>query len=228
MGPLALSILGATAGTAISQLPNIIPSKFEREQKKRMEALQRKEEMGLLGLTDKERGVLEGRLESKSMAAADFSAQERQRALAGMGAGVAGQSLLSAQVSDEQLRAQNAAVSQAIAEQDLAKEQAQVDEIRALEAAQGEFSARRAQGIASIGAAGLEAGFSTAAQQKIIQGATTPSQNSVSAIAQLYGISDDQARGLIEVSAKNPEALSLYQTLNATPKQEDKQWLLDK
>ena len=111
MGPLALSILGATAGTAISQLPNIIPSKFEREQKKRMEALQRKEEMGLLGLTDKERGVLEGRLESKSMAAADFSAQERQRALAGMGAGVAGQSLLSAQVSDEQLRAQNAAVS---------------------------------------------------------------------------------------------------------------------
>ncbi len=218
MGPLALSILGATAGTAISQLPNIIPSKFEREQKKRMEALQRKEEMGLLGLTDKERGVLEGRLESKSMAAADFSAQERQRALAGMGAGVAGQSLLSAQVSDEQLRAQNAAVSQAIAEQDLAKEQAQVDEIRALEAAQGEFSARRAQGIASIGAAGLEAGFSTAAQQKIIQGATTPSQNSVSAIAQLYGISDDQARGLIEVSAKNPEALSLYQTLNATPK----------
>lgn len=218
MGPLALSILGATAGTAISQLPNIIPSKFEREQKKRMEALQRKEEMGLLGLTDKERGVLEGRLESKSMAAADFSAQERQRALAGMGAGVAGQSLLSAQVSDEQLRAQNAAVSQAIAEQDLAKQQAQVDEIRALEAAQGEFSARRAQGIASIGAAGLEAGFSTAAQQKIIQGATTPSQNSVSAIAQLYGISDDQARGLIEVSAKNPEALSLYQTLNATPK----------
>ena len=218
MGPLALSILGATAGTAISQLPNIIPSKFEREQKKRKEALQRKEEMGLLGLTDKERGVLEGRLESKSMAAADFSAQERQRALAGMGAGVAGQSLLSAQVSDEQLRAQNAAVSQAIAEQDLAKEQAQVDEIRALEAAQGEFSARRAQGIASIGAAGLEAGFSTAAQQKIIQGATTPSQNSVSAIAQLYGISDDQARGLIEVSAKNPEALSLYQTLNATPK----------
>jgi hypothetical protein len=217
MDPITLAILGATAGTAISQLPNIIPSKFEREQKKRMQALQRKEEMGLLGLTDKERAALEGRLESKSTAAADFAAQERQRALAGMGQGVAGASLLEAQVADEQLRSQNTAINQAIAEQDLAKEQAQIDEVRALEAAQGEFAARRAQGIASIGAAGVEAGFSSAAQQKIIQGATTPSQNSVSAIAQLYGISDDQARGLIEISAKNPEALSLYRTLNANP-----------
>ena len=83
-----------------------------------------------------------------------------------------------------------------------------------MEAAQGQYAANRAQAIAGVVGSGVEAGFGAAAQQKIIQGNLTPSANSVNAISELYGISEDQARGLLEVSAKNPEALRLYQTLN--------------
>ena len=215
MDPVTLAIIGSVAGAGISALPQIIPSKFEREQKKRLEALQRKEEMGTLGLTDKERSVLEGRLETKADASEEFAAQERQRLLAAQSGGAtSGARLLGAQVASEQAREQNRAIDQAIAEQDLAKQQRQIDEIRALEAAQGQYSANRAQAIAGVVGSGVEAGFGAAAQQKIIQGNMTPSANSVNAISELYGISEDQARGLLEVSAKNPEALRLYQTLN--------------
>tara|TARA_R100000951_G_C2621707_1_gene174700 strand:+ start:385 stop:1050 length:666 start_codon:yes stop_codon:yes gene_type:complete len=215
MDPITLAILGSVAGSAIGALPSIIPSKFEREQKKRLEALQRREEMGTLGLTDKEQSVLEGRLETKADSAEDFAQQERERLLATQSGGAtSGAKLLGAQVASEMEREQNRAIDQSVAEQDLAKQQRQVDEIRALEAAQGQYAANRTQAIAGVVGAGVEAGFSSAAQQKIIQGNMTPSDNSVNAIAQLYGISDDQARGLLEVSAKNPEALRLYQTLN--------------
>lgn len=214
--PITLSILGAAGGSLIAGLPNIIPSKFEREQKKRMEELQRKEEMGLLGLTDKERRVIEGRLETRSNQAADYAQQERERLLAASGAATSGTALLGAQMADEQLRQQNTQIAQAIEEQDLAKQQRQTDELRALEAAQGQYAANRAQSIANVAGAGLEAGLGTAAQQKIIQGATTPSANSVAAISNLYGIPENEARGLIEISAKNPEALRLYQMLNST------------
>tara|TARA_R100001463_G_scaffold70451_3_gene124113 strand:- start:5756 stop:6421 length:666 start_codon:yes stop_codon:yes gene_type:complete len=215
MDPITLAILGSVAGSAIGALPSIIPSKFEREQKKRLEALQRKEEMGTLGLTDKEQSVLEGRLETKADSAEDFAQQERERLLATQSGGAtSGAKLLGAQVASEMEREQNRAIDQSVAEQDLAKQQRQIDEIRALEAAQGQYAANRTQAIAGVVGAGVEAGFSSAAQQKIIQGNMTPSDNSVNAIAQLYGISDDQARGLLEVSAKNPEALRLYQTLN--------------
>ncbi len=215
MDPITLAILGSVAGSAIGALPSIIPSKFEREQKKRLEALQRKEEMGTLGLTDKEQSVLEGRLETKADSAEEFAQSERERLLATQSGGAtAGAKLLGAQVASEMEREQNRAIDQSVAEQDLAKQQRQIDEIRALEAAQGQYAANRTQAIAGVVGSGVEAGFSSAAQQKIIQGNMTPSSNSVNAIAQLYGISDDQARGLLEVSAKNPEALRLYQTLN--------------
>jgi len=215
MDPITLAILGSVAGSAIGALPSIIPSKFEREQKKRLEALQRREEMGTLGLTDKEQSVLEGRLETKADSAEEFAQSERERLLATQSGGAtAGAKLLGAQVASEMEREQNRAIDQSVAEQDLAKQQRQIDEIRALEAAQGQYAANRTQAIAGVVGSGVEAGFSSAAQQKIIQGNMTPSANSVNAISQLYGISDDQARGLLEVSAKNPEALRLYQTLN--------------
>ena len=158
---------------------------------------------------------MEGRLETKADSAEEFAQSERERLLATQSGGAtAGAKLLGAQVASEMEREQNRAIDQSVAEQDLAKQQRQIDEIRALEAAQGQYAANRTQAIAGVVGSGVEAGFSSAAQQKIIQGNMTPSANSVNAISQLYGISDDQARGLLEVSAKNPEALRLYQTLN--------------
>jgi hypothetical protein len=214
MDPITLAILAGTAGTAVSQLPNIIPSRFERDQKKRMQDLQRKEELGLLGLSESERAALEGRMQGKANAAADYAKQERERLLSAQtGAGSSGQALLGAQVAEGQLRKTGSDIAQAIEEENLKKAAAQTDELRALEAAQGEYAAKRTAGLASIAGAGIEAGVTAAGQNALMQSAKTPSANSVSALAQLYGISEDQARGLIELSAVNPEALSLYKSL---------------
>ena len=59
MNPLTMALV-AGGGSAIGALPSVIPSKFERDQKKRLRDMQRKQEMGTLGLTDRERASIEG------------------------------------------------------------------------------------------------------------------------------------------------------------------------
>jgi len=210
MDPITLGLLIGAGGNLIAGLPKIIPSSFEREQKKRLEDLQRQEEMGTLGLTEQERGVLEGRLGSRADAAANAAKQERERYLAGGGGATAGTNLLGAQIAEGQLRSQNTAIAQAIEEQNLKKVAEQKDEIRALEAANAQYKADRAAALAGVAAGGFEGAVTASANKALESGAKAPSANAVSAIAKLYGLSDDQARGLLEVTASNPEAAALF------------------
>ena len=69
MDPITLAILAGTAATAAGQLPQLIPSKFERENKARLEALQRQKKAGTLGLTGQEEALMERRLAGRSQAA---------------------------------------------------------------------------------------------------------------------------------------------------------------
>lgn len=210
MDPITLGLLVGAGGNLIAGLPKIIPSSFEIEQRKRMQGLQRQEEMGTLGLTEQERGVLEGRLGSKADAAANAAKQERERYLAGGGGAGAGTNLVGAQIAEGQLRSQNTAIAQAIEEQNLAKASQQKDEIRALEAADAQYKADRIAAITGVAMGGLEGGMTSAANKAIESGAKTPSANAVSAISKMYGLSDDQARGLLEITASNPEAAALF------------------
>lgn len=210
MDPITLGLLIGAGGSLIQGLPKIIPSSFEREQRKRLEDLQRKEEMGTLGLTEQERGVLEGRLGSRADAAANAAKQERERYLSGGGAAGAGTNLLGAQIAEGQLRSQNTAIAQAIEEQNLKKVADQTDEIRALEAANAQYKADRAAALAGVVAGGFEGATTSAMNKALESGAKAPSANAVSAIAKMYGLSDDQARGLLEVTASNPEAAVLF------------------
>ena len=61
LSPLAMAGISAGATAARAGL-QAIPTKFEREQKKRLAELQRKQEMGLLGLTEAERAQIESQL----------------------------------------------------------------------------------------------------------------------------------------------------------------------
>lgn len=210
MDPITLGLLVGAGGNLIAGLPKIIPSSFEIEQRKRMQGLQRQEEMGTLGLTEQERGVLEGRLGSKADAAANAAKQERERYLAGGGGAGAGTNLVGAQIAEGQLRSQNTAIAQAIEEQNLARASQQKDEIRALEAADAQYKADRIAAITGVAMGGLEGGMTAAANKAIESGAKTPSANAVSAISKMYGLSDDQARGLLEITASNPEAAALF------------------
>jgi hypothetical protein len=213
MDPITLGLLVGAGGAAIQSIPKLIPSSYEREQKKRMEDLQRKEEMGMLGLTEQERNVLEGRLGTRADAAANAAKQERERYLAGGGGATAGTNLLGAQIAEGQMRTQNTAIAQAIEEENLKKTASQTDELRALEAANAQYKADRAAALAGIAASGFEGAVTSAANKALESGAKAPSANAVSAIAKLYGLSDDQARGLLEVTASNPEATALFAKL---------------
>lgn len=202
---MALTGLASIAGGVATQLPNLIPSQYEREQKKKLKELQRKQELGMLGLTEQERSILEGRLQSRSQAAAEQSQADINRLLAGGGQALGGQALLGAQLASETRQRQESDISKQLEQENLAKQQQQLDEIAALEAGQAEYKAKRKAAVGGIAATTLEGALRTAAQTQYIQGGKAPSPDVVKAYAAQLQIPEDQARGLLEFSAMYPE-----------------------
>jgi hypothetical protein len=205
MDPITLAILAGTAASAAGTLPSLIPSKFEREQKRRLEDLQKKEAAGRLGLSEQQQGLMERRLQGGAQAAAMGAEAERNRLLAGGGAASGGQALLGAQLADEERQRAQERISTEIMAADLEAKRRQEEEIRALEAARGQTQAEAQAAAGAILGAGVEAGFTTAAQERLFAGARAPTQQSVQALATSLGVSPDEARGYIELSATNPE-----------------------
>jgi hypothetical protein len=84
--------------------------------------------------------------------------------------------------------------------------------MQALEAGASQLRTDRINAAASIAGAGLEAGLTSAADQKIMQGARAPSPQMIASTKQAYGFqSDDEARGFIELSYTDPTAAKLMQ-----------------
>ena len=198
LNPTTLSVLTGVGGQALSTLGDLLPSDLEKKNRKRLETLNRLEEMNALGLTDQERSVLEGRLSSKTDASSARADLERQRLLAGGGGAQPGQALLQAQNAEALKNQQLTQISQAIEEQDIKKKLAQEEELRALEAADAQIKQKRLGAVGAIGAAGLEAYMGSLAQQKLL------SPNNVAAIAKTYGISNVQAKAFLEAQSANP------------------------
>jgi hypothetical protein len=205
MDPITLAILAGTAATAAGQLPQLIPSKFEKENKRRLEELQRQQKAGTLGLTGKEEALMERRLAGRSQAAAMGAEAERNRLLAGSGGAQAGGALLGAQLADEERQRAEERISTDIMAADLERKRQQEEEMRALSAAEGQSQAEAQAAAGAIIGSGIEAGVTTAAQERLFAGARNPSTQSVQALSTSLGVSSDEARGYIELAATNPE-----------------------
>lgn len=216
MDPITLAALVGVGGQALSQAGTLIPTSVERTQKKELEKLKRMQEMNALGLTEKEQAAMMGRLSAGSEQVQQQAAQERARLLAGQGA-TGGQAMQQAVAVDAQRAQGQERIAQTILEQDLAREEQQKERMRALEAAESQKRAERVASVASIAGAGLEAGVTTAAQQKIIQGARNPTPQMISAVKTSLGLAtDDEARGIIELQAEDPEGAKMFiQSLGA-------------
>lgn len=216
MDPITLAALVGVGGQALSQAGTLIPTSVERTQKKELEKLKRMQEMNALGLTEKEQAAMMGRLSAGSEQVQQQAAQERARLLAGQGA-TGGQAMQQAVAVDAQRAQGQERIAQTILEQDLAREEQQKERMRALEAAASQKKAERVASVASIAGAGLEAGVTTAAQQKIIQGARNPTPQMISAVKTSLGLAtDDEARGIIELQAEDPEGAKMFiQSLGA-------------
>lgn len=220
MDPVTLAILTGVGGQALSQVGTLIPTEIERSQKKELERLKKLQGKGMLGLSEKEQAAMQGRLSVGSTQVQQQASDERNRILAGGGSVTGGQALQQAVAVDAQRAEGQERIAQTILEQDLAREEAQKERISAIEAAQSQKRAERASAAASIAGAGLEAGLTTAAQQKIIQGSEDPTPQLISAVKASYGLqTDDEARGIIELQAQDPEsAKMLMQSLAARSK----------
>ena len=212
MDPITLAVLTGVGGQALSQAGKLIPTGIERSQKKELERLKRMQEMNTLGLTEREQSAIVGRLSQGANVQQQQSAQERARLLAGGGMATGGQAMQEAVALDAARAAQQERIGQTVLEADLAREQEQKDRMQALEAGASQLRTDRINAAASIAGAGLEAGLTSAADQKIMQGARAPSPQMIASTKQAYGFqSDDEARGFIELSYTDPTAAKIMQ-----------------
>ena len=215
MDPITMAILVGLGGAALSNLPALVPSKLNQQNKKRLKELSSREEQGLLGLTTKEEAAICGRLRTTADVAAEQAAQQQKALLAGGGSARGGQALAQAQASQQQRMELEQGVGQKILEADLAERQREEDEMRALEAAVEERRRELVDAVGEVAGAGIEAGFTESSKQKIIQGQKDISPAKVSALSQQLGMSEEQARGLYELALENPEMLKFMTLLQS-------------
>lgn len=217
MDPITLAILAGAAGTAIQGAGTLVGgASLQRENKKRLEELKRKEEMGALGLTSKEEAAISGRLRGAQQTAQQQSEQLQKQLLAGGGMATGGQALAQEAAAQQARMAAETGVAQQVLEQDLARKQAQQDEMRALEAAVAERRKEAIGAVSAIAGAGLEAGLTTSAQQAIIQGQKDISPEKIAALANSLGVTEQEARGFYELALTNPEILKYTYAIKGT------------
>ena len=192
-----MSVIGAAGGAALTQLPKILKSDYERKLERDILELERKQEAGELGLGEQERSVLEGSLESKGLAAGERAAQQRAQFLAGSGGAIAGQALEQVTVQQAIQSQQLAQIQQAVEEQDINARLRQEEELRQKQAADAEYNAQRRAAISGVAGAGLEAFISEGAQNKYIHGAA-------GGIASKYVITEEQAESLLQLQGSRP------------------------
>ena len=216
MSPILIAALAAGAGSALANAGTLMPSDLAKSNKARLEELKRKEEMGALGLTSKEQAAMENRLRGGQQRIADAAQFERERLLAGSGGAQAGATLAQAAQAEQTQMAMETDIANKVLEQDLLKEAQQIDEMRALEAAVDQRKRELTSAIAGIGGAALQGGMATSAQQAVIQGQKDISPTAVAGLANQLGVSNEEARGLYELSITNPEMFKYLTALQGS------------
>jgi len=167
MDPLTMSLLAA-GGTAIGALPDIIPSKYERDQKKRLREMQRKQEMGALGLTEQQRAAIEGQMRGARQQAQQYADAERARLT--QPTAQPQMALLGQQMADESRQRLEADLASQILNMDLQRQAQQEQEIKDLEAAQAQYKRARAEGVTAPFQTGSEAAVSQMGLERLISG----------------------------------------------------------
>lgn len=210
----------AAGGQAIGALPSIIPSEFEREQKKELEALKRRQEQDALGLTAEERRVIENQVGMKTQSQFDQAQAQRNRLLqGGMGVGGADKLLADASLAE----AQGKVASQAAQQVEMANLQERAKEeqlIRDLEAAQGEYARARSDALVSpvtagvgayVGQMGAERLLQQGAKEGLDAASIAAEQMAIKNIGSEFGLSESQAKMQLDYLKKtNTDLYNFY------------------
>jgi hypothetical protein len=200
MDPLTLALISAGA-TAVGGLPDIIPNKLEREQKKRLQELKRREELGTLGLSQTERDLI-----AAQYGGAQEQADERQRALMGQYGALQGQpatAALGMAEAGQQAKELAAAQAQQVAMADLQRKAQQEQEILDLTTAQTEMARQRREALVAPVSAGAET-YVKGQTLKTLAGSTgtgepfTVEDQTVANYMAQYGLNETEARKLYQ------------------------------
>jgi len=206
------TIAGAAMG-AVNAIPKLIPSLSEKQNKKALEDLQRKQEMGMLGLTEAEKQALynpattqiAGRLREGGQIA-------RQAGAAGMQTG-AGSDLLRQTQAFEQGAAQAANVSMNVQAQNLARQREMEGDLSARQAQDNQYKQDRINSLI-----GILTGTATAVTEGLLQKDTDSgaklSPAEIAAVAKKLNITADEAKNNLEYFGANPEAAPYSSLVN--------------
>lgn len=163
MDPLTLALLAGGA-SLVGGLPDIIPSKHEREQKKELKDLQRRQELGLLGLTEREQQQIANQYGVAQQQAQAY--QDAQMARYGAQSAQPGMAALGMVAAGEQAQRLGQQSAQNIAQLDLARQAEESQYIKDLQAAQAEYKKARAEALVKPLVEGATAGISAGIQQE--------------------------------------------------------------
>ncbi len=175
IGTLGAAALAAGAGTAIGALPDIIPSRYERDQKKRLKEMQRKQEMGALGLTKAEIDSMQGQMRGTRQQAQQYADAERARLT--QPSAQPQMALLGQQMANEGRQRLEADLASQILGMDLSRKAEQEQEIKDLEAAQAQVKRTRFEGAVSPFESASEAYVSQLGLEQLLGSLSPPTDN---------------------------------------------------
>lgn len=213
-GPVGTAIgsgLGTAIGAGIEAIPSLIETDAERENKRRLHQLQRMQELGTLGLTESEKNSLFTTGQNQIQGQIDAGlAASRASGASGMATG-AGQDFLRGQQANDASASALALVAQQTEAQNLARKRQLEDEIQSRIAAKSEYDISKAKAATDIAGSAWQSYQERLATERKVQG-QAPSPFEVSAFAKSANITDDEARGMMDLLTKNPE-LAKYASL---------------
>ena len=187
--------LAAGAGAGLGALPDIIPSRYERDQKKRLREMQRKQEMGALGLTKAERDAIEGQMRGARQQAQAYADAERARLT--QPTAQPQMALLGQQMADESRQRLEADLASQVLGMDLSRQAEQEQEIKDLEAAQGEYRRRRFEGAVAPFQAGAETYVGQLGMDRMLRGMSQNQIQNAASIAAAQAVGTQTAEALL-------------------------------
>jgi hypothetical protein len=199
MDPLTLALLAGGA-TAIGNIPSMRKTELEREQERRLKALQRQQELGSLGLTEQEQAQI-----SERYSGMQDQARAQQEALLGQYStmqGQPGQTALQQVAAGEQAARIASEQAQAIAAADLQAKQEQEAELLDLQAALSEQKRTRQEAVLEPVVSGAEAYIKGQTLQSLAGLAKTGTEKEreavISKYKKMFDLTDTESRELFD------------------------------
>jgi hypothetical protein len=217
-GPIGSAVgglVGSAGGALLSSLPSLLKSDYEKENKKRLADLKRRQELGTLGFTEQEKQSLY----NAGSSATEKAAQD-MRALQSVQAGAlatgAGQAGIANAVAQEQAQMARATLERDLQAKNLEEKRALENEIEQRTAMASEAKARKQAAAIGLAQTGIASMDEVLEQAKTVRG-SKPTPEQLSSLSGMTGMTETQLSDVLGYFAKAPpETQQLFKDIMKT------------